>query len=54
MVMGTPAKVVRELSPDEQANLRSWADRYIRLIPHYHQLGHADPAFSTQSDGLHS
>jgi carbonic anhydrase/acetyltransferase-like protein (isoleucine patch superfamily) len=54
MVMGTPAKVVRQLSPDEQANLRSWADRYIRLIPHYHHLGLADPAFSTQADGLHS
>ena len=54
MVMGTPAKVVRDLSPDEQANLRSWADRYIRLIPHYHHLGLADPAFSSQTDGLHS
>jgi len=39
MVLGSPAKVVRELSPEEQSGLRAWAERYVRLIPHYHALG---------------
>jgi gamma-carbonic anhydrase len=39
MVLGSPAKVVRELSPEEQSGLREWALRYVRLIPHYHALG---------------
>ena len=39
MVLGSPAKVVRELSAEEQAGLRGWAERYVRLIPHYHTLG---------------
>ncbi len=33
LVMGTPAKVVRTLSPDEIGGLRLWADHYIDLIP---------------------
>lgn len=39
MVLGSPAKVVRELSAEEQSGLREWAERYVRLIPHYHALG---------------
>lgn len=39
MVLGSPAKVVRSLTDEEQAGLRAWAERYVRLIPHYHQLG---------------
>ena len=39
MVLGSPAKVVRQLSDAEQDGLREWADRYVRLIPHYHALG---------------
>lgn len=39
MVLGSPAKVVRALTDDEQAGLREWAERYVRLIPHYHSLG---------------
>ncbi len=39
MVLGSPAKVVRPLTDDEQAGLREWAARYVRLIPHYHALG---------------
>ena len=31
MVMGTPAKVVRPLSPDERAGLRAWAEKYIHV-----------------------
>jgi carbonic anhydrase/acetyltransferase-like protein (isoleucine patch superfamily) len=33
LVMGTPAKVVRALSPGEIAGIRSWADHYIALGP---------------------
>ena len=39
MVLGSPAKVVRELTAEEQAGLRGWAERYVKLIPHYHALG---------------
>jgi carbonic anhydrase/acetyltransferase-like protein (isoleucine patch superfamily) len=31
MVMGTPAKVVRPLSPDERAGLRAWAEKYVHV-----------------------
>jgi carbonic anhydrase/acetyltransferase-like protein (isoleucine patch superfamily) len=39
MVLGSPAKVVRELTAEEQSGLREWAARYVRLIPHYHAQG---------------
>lgn len=39
MVLGSPAKMVRELTPEEQSGLREWAERYVKLIPHYHALG---------------
>lgn len=39
MILGSPAKLVRELTPEEQSGLREWAERYVRLIPHYHSLG---------------
>ncbi len=39
MVLGSPAKVQRMLSEDEQGGIKGWADRYVRLIPHYHALG---------------
>lgn len=39
MVLGSPAKVVRPLTDEEQNGLREWAARYVRLIPHYHALG---------------
>jgi carbonic anhydrase/acetyltransferase-like protein (isoleucine patch superfamily) len=29
MVLGSPAKVVRSLSPDDRALLRAWADKYV-------------------------
>jgi carbonic anhydrase/acetyltransferase-like protein (isoleucine patch superfamily) len=38
MVMGSPAKVVRELSAEEQDSIASWAARYVVLIPHYLDL----------------
>lgn len=31
MVLGTPAKVVRSLSPAEQAGLREWAMKYVTV-----------------------
>ena len=33
LVMGTPAKVVRALHPEEIADIRHWADHYIDLGP---------------------
>jgi carbonic anhydrase/acetyltransferase-like protein (isoleucine patch superfamily) len=33
LVMGMPAKVVRALSPEEIAGIRSWANHYIALGP---------------------
>lgn len=35
MVMGSPAKVVRELTVEEQEGIAGWAARYVALIPHY-------------------
>jgi carbonic anhydrase/acetyltransferase-like protein (isoleucine patch superfamily) len=35
LVMGTPAKVMRALHPDEIADIRHWADHYVDLIPVY-------------------
>ena len=37
LVMGTPAKVVRALQPEEIADIRHWADHYIALGP-IHQM----------------
>lgn len=31
LVLGSPAKVVRTLSPEEQDGIRVWADRYVQL-----------------------
>ena len=31
MVMGTPGKVVRQLSPEERCGLRNWAEKYIQV-----------------------
>lgn len=33
LVLGSPAKVVRALSPEEIADIRTWADHYIALGP---------------------
>jgi carbonic anhydrase/acetyltransferase-like protein (isoleucine patch superfamily) len=35
MVLGSPAKVVRSLSEEEQESLREWASRYVRLAEAY-------------------
>jgi carbonic anhydrase/acetyltransferase-like protein (isoleucine patch superfamily) len=39
MVMGSPAKVKRALTPEEQAGVRVWAERYVTLSRHYLQRG---------------
>lgn len=31
MVMGTPGKVVRQLSPEERTGLRHWAEKYVQV-----------------------
>lgn len=51
MVMGSPAKIVRELSAEEQASIAGWADRYVQLIPHYLN-GLADPPAQPGAQGL--
>ena len=35
LVLGTPAKIVRTLSPDEQDEIKMWALRYVRLSREY-------------------
>ncbi len=37
LVLGSPAKVVRELSAEEQAGVRVWAERYVKLSRIYLQ-----------------
>src|SRR5688572_2498992 len=37
LVLGSPAKVVRELTPEERAGIRVWADRYVQLSRVYLQ-----------------
>ena len=35
LVLGSPAKVVRTLSPEEQAGIRVWAEKYVALARAY-------------------
>lgn len=37
LVLGSPAKVVRALDLEEQAGIRSWADKYVRLARAYRE-----------------
>ena len=39
LILGSPAKVVRTLSSDEQAGIRVWADRYVELSREYLRRG---------------
>lgn len=43
MVMGAPAKVTRQLSAEEQKNLRHWAEKYVTVSRKFLQLGHGRP-----------
>lgn len=31
MILGSPAKVVRPLTPEEQAGLKKWAEKYVKV-----------------------
>ena len=37
LVLGSPAKVVRTLSPEEQAGIRVWAEKYVALSRAYRE-----------------
>jgi carbonic anhydrase/acetyltransferase-like protein (isoleucine patch superfamily) len=43
LVMGTPAKVVRALTPAEIADIRTWADHYVALGPIHREFGNQSP-----------
>jgi carbonic anhydrase/acetyltransferase-like protein (isoleucine patch superfamily) len=34
-VLGSPAKVVKTLSPDAQAKIKGWAEKYVRVSRMY-------------------
>jgi carbonic anhydrase/acetyltransferase-like protein (isoleucine patch superfamily) len=40
LVVGTPARVRRTLSLDEQAAVKTWAEKYVAVSRHYLALGH--------------
>ena len=35
LVLGSPAKVVKKLSEDEQKSLKKWAENYVELSRRY-------------------
>jgi gamma-carbonic anhydrase len=35
LVLGSPAKIVRQLDRDEQASIKGWAERYVELSRRY-------------------
>jgi carbonic anhydrase/acetyltransferase-like protein (isoleucine patch superfamily) len=37
LVLGSPAKIVRPLKPEESADLRSWAEKYVANARYYRQ-----------------
>ena len=46
MVVGSPGRILRILSPEEQAGLGSWADHYLILAEEYKKRGIVHPAYS--------
>lgn len=51
LVMGSPAKLIRTLSADEQAGIKTWAASYVSLLPHYRAgraVVHQPPAYPTE------
>ncbi|MDL5054346.1 gamma carbonic anhydrase family protein [Oscillatoria laete-virens NRMC-F 0139] len=44
MVMGTPGKIVRQLSPEARASLKGWADKYVHVSAAHRAAGFATPA----------
>jgi gamma-carbonic anhydrase len=49
MVVGSPGKVVRGLSPDERKGLGVWADHYLVLAEEYTRRGIVAPGFRGNS-----
>lgn len=45
MVVGSPGRIVRTLSEEEQGGLGSWADHYLVLAEEYQRRGIVHPAF---------
>lgn len=41
LVLGSPAKVVRSLTAEEQKSIRHWADKYVTVSRHFIDLGYA-------------
>jgi carbonic anhydrase/acetyltransferase-like protein (isoleucine patch superfamily) len=39
MVVGSPARIVRTLTPEEQSGLRVWADHYLIVSAEYKLRG---------------
>jgi carbonic anhydrase/acetyltransferase-like protein (isoleucine patch superfamily) len=38
LVLGSPARVARALTAEEQAKLPSWAEKYVKVAAHYRRL----------------
>jgi len=45
MVVGSPGRIVRMLTPEEQAGLGSWADHYLVLSEEYKRRGIIHPDY---------
>ena len=45
MVVGSPGRIVRTLSAEEQSGLGSWADHYLVLAAEYRRRGIIHPAY---------
>jgi carbonic anhydrase/acetyltransferase-like protein (isoleucine patch superfamily) len=43
MVVGSPGRIVRTLSPEEQSGLGVWADHYLVLAAEYRRKGIIHP-----------
>ena len=39
LILGSPAKVVRELDGEEQRSIKGWAERYVQLARKYRERG---------------
>ena len=46
LILGSPAKCVRTLTPDEQAGIKVWAEKYVALSRAYRQRGDGTSGFT--------
>ena len=46
MVVGSPGRIIRTLTPEEQAGLGSWADHYLVLSEEYKRRGIIHPDYT--------